>query len=167
MESTEASKLDAVYERYTSSGGNIIFALQEMQNVFGFIPEHAVDWLSDRTGVPASRFYGVATFYSQFCFKPRGRNTLTICCGAACHIKGSDKILDHARDILGLADGEDTTANLSCTIQKATCIGACNIAPVAILNDVVHANVDIEKVTKLVRGYEWDGEFFGVIEPQT
>ncbi len=118
------------------------------------MPEDTVDWFSNKLDIPASRFYGVITFYPKFRLKPTGKNTITVCCGAACHIKGSDKILGEVKDILSLKDDEDTTQNLSFTVQKATCIGACSIAPVVILNDQVYGDMDMEKVSKLLKGYE-------------
>jgi len=91
-----------------------------------------------------------------------GKNTLTVCCGAACHIKGADKLLDAAREALGLSGDEDTTRDLAFTLEKATCIGACNIAPVVILNKQVHSSMDPVKVTKLIKGYERE-EFLGYL----
>jgi len=141
--------------------GNLIYLLQKIQDSFGYVPEEAVNWFSNKLDIPASRFYGVITFYPKFRLKPTGKNTITICCGAACHIKGADNIIKGTRDILQLKEGEDTTQNLSFTVQKATCIGACSIAPVVILNDEVYGNMDTEKTTKLLKDYEKKDEYTG------
>jgi NADH:ubiquinone oxidoreductase subunit E len=154
--------LNRLLDEYHRNGGNLIFLLQRIQETYGHISEEHVDWFSDKLDLPASRFFGVITFYPKFRTRPVGKNTLTVCCGAACHIKGADKILDRAREELRLTGDEDTTADLSFTLQKATCIGACSIAPVVILNKQVHSGMDPEKVTKLVKGYERE-EFLGYL----
>jgi NADH:ubiquinone oxidoreductase subunit E len=146
--------LKKILSDYKKNEGNLIYLLQKIQDAYGYVPEEAVFWFSNKLYIPASRFYGVITFYPKFRLKPIGKNTITVCCGAACHIKGADKILGEVRSILSLKEGEDTTQNLSFTVQKATCIGACSIAPIVILNDQVYGDMDIERVSKLLKGYE-------------
>ena len=135
---------------YRETRGNLITLLQRIQDAYGFISQESVGWFSRRLDVPASKFFGIITFYPKFRTKPVGKNTITICCGAACHIKGGDKIYETAREVLALPEGEDTSADLQFTIEKATCIGACNIAPVSIVNGQVHSTMDQVKVTKLL-----------------
>jgi len=142
--------LHGMLVRFRSNGANVISLLQDIQSEYGYIPEDLVDWFSEKLDIPASRFFGVITFYPKFRTSPLGKNTLTVCCGAACHIKGSDAILESARTGLALDDEKDTSADGQVTIQKATCIGACNIAPVAILNDDVHGNMDPVKINVLI-----------------
>ncbi|MDI6728022.1 MAG: NAD(P)H-dependent oxidoreductase subunit E [Thermodesulfovibrionales bacterium] len=153
--------LKKILSDYKKNEGNLIYLLQKIQDAYGYVPEDAVKWFSNELDIPASKFYGVITFYPKFRLKPTGKNTITVCCGAACHIKGSDKILGEVKGILSLKDDEDTTQNLSFTVQKATCIGACSIAPVVILNDQVHGDMDMERVSKLLKGYEKEGEYTG------
>lgn len=154
-------KLKAILATHVRSKGSLITLLQQTQGVFGYVPEEAVAWFSKKLDIPESRFFGIITFYSQFHLRPTGKNTITVCCGAACHIKGGDKLLSGVRASLNLRDGEDTTEDLSFTVQNATCIGACSIAPVVILNNEVYGNVDEEQVVKLVRGFEKEGEYTG------
>ena len=151
-----------ILHEHQSMSGNLILLLQRIQETFGHISEEHVFWFSEKLDIPASRFFGVITFYPKFRTKPIGKNTLTVCCGAACHIKGSDKILDKARETLGISGEEDTTPDLKFTLQKATCIGACSIAPVVILNKQVHSGMDPVEVAKLITGYESD-EFLGYL----
>lgn len=152
--------LNKLLDQYKREKGNLIFLLQRIQDTFGFISEDNVFWFSEKLDIPASKFFGVITFYPKFRTRPVGKNTITVCCGAACHIKGSDKILEKARETLNLTGDDDTTQDLSFTLQKATCIGACSIAPVVILNKQVHSDMDPVKVTKLIKGYERE-EFLG------
>lgn len=130
--------------------GNIICLLQRVQDQFGYIPEEAIYKFAEILDIPASKFYSVLTFYPKFRTEPPGQNTVTVCCGAACHIKGSEKILDEIYKKLPMKEGSDTSVDLRYTVQKATCIGACNIAPVVILNDTVHGNMDPQKTSELL-----------------
>jgi NADH:ubiquinone oxidoreductase subunit E len=154
-------KLKAILQTHNKTGGTIITLLQQVQAAFGYIPENAVAWLSMQLDIPESRFFGVATFYSQFHLKPTGKNKVTVCCGAACHIKGGDRIVNEVREALGLEEGEDTTRDLKFTLQSATCIGACSIAPVVVFNNDVYGNTNTEQVVKLLKGFEQEGEYTG------
>ncbi|MFZ5998138.1 MAG: NAD(P)H-dependent oxidoreductase subunit E [Nitrospirota bacterium] len=159
MEATLAKLI----KNFKENGDNLISLLRETQEAFGYVTEEAVAWFSNKLDIPESKFFGVLTFYPQFRLKPTGKNTITVCCGAACHIKGADNILQKVRETLSLEDGEDTTRNLMYTVQKATCIGACSIAPVVIMNEEVHGNVDTESVVKMLKGYEKEDEFLGYL----
>lgn len=155
-------QLQRILDEHRRQKGSLIALLQRIQDTFGFIAEESVSWFARELDIPESRFFGVITFYPKFRLKPVGKNTLTVCCGAACHIKGADKLLDAAREALALTGDEDTTKDLAFTLQKATCIGACSVAPVVILNKQVHSGMDPVKVTKLVKGYERE-EFLGYL----
>jgi NADH:ubiquinone oxidoreductase subunit E len=131
--------------------GNILSILQEVEETFGYIPEEAVDWLSKRLVIPASRIFGIITFYSQFHLKPRGENILTVCRGTACHVKGSEKLIDRLLMELGIPPDEDTSDDLKFTVEKVNCLGACGIAPVVVCNKDVHGKMSLNKLMKTVR----------------
>ena len=160
MDASAERVLSRLLAEHVSDRGNLIALLQRIQETFGHIAEEKVFWFAEKLDIPASRFFGVITFYPKFRTRPVGKNLLTVCCGAACHIKGADTIVETAREAMKLAPGEDTTKDLKFTLQKATCIGACNIAPVVVLNKQVHSGMDPVKVTKLISGYE-EEEFLG------
>jgi NADH:ubiquinone oxidoreductase subunit E len=101
--------------------------------------------------VPASTFYGVATFYSQFYLKPRGKNILTACCGTACHVKGSAAVINKVKTDLNLPDGEKTTKDLKFTLENVACVGACSIAPVLIANKKVYGKVTPEEASDIIK----------------
>jgi NADH:ubiquinone oxidoreductase subunit E len=144
-------KLEIILDNYQKTEGNLISILQDIQNAFGYIPEDAVTWFSNKLDVPSSRFYGIATFYSQFHLKPRGKNIVTVCCGTACHVNGSDKIIDGLRRELKLAKGEDTTEDGQITLEEVACLGTCSFAPIALVNGQVHGKAKIDKMLKEVR----------------
>ncbi len=144
-------KLEGIITRYRENEGNLISILQDAQSVFGYISEDAVNWFSDKLDIPASRFYGVVTFYSQFHLKPRGKNIITACCGTACHVNGSDKIIDGLKRELGLAQGEDTTKNGEFTLEEVACLGTCSFAPIVLVNGKVHGKAKVDKVLKEIK----------------
>ncbi|UCG77945.1 MAG: NAD(P)H-dependent oxidoreductase subunit E [Nitrospirota bacterium] len=140
--------LDRVIEKYRLEEGSVISLLQDIQEEFGYIPEDSVSYVSDRTGIPQSSFYGVATFYAQFYLKPRGKNIITACCGTACHVKGAERVISRIRRELELTDGEDTTQDGLFTVEDVACVGACSIAPVVIVNKEVHGKVSATQLLK-------------------
>jgi NADH:ubiquinone oxidoreductase subunit E len=143
--------LEKILKNHIKGECNIISLLQEVQEAFGYIPEKAVFWFSKKLDIPASRFYGVATFYTQFHLKPRGENVVTVCRGTACHVKGSERLLNRLLIELGIPPGEDTTDDLKFTVEKVNCVGACGIAPVVILNKKVHGKTTLDKLMKNIK----------------
>lgn len=143
--------LEKLYVDYENNEGNIISLLQDIQNEFGYIPEDAVNWFSVKLDIPASRFFGIATFYAQFHLAPRGKNIITTCCGTACHVKGSERLLNGLIKELDLPEGGHTTTDREFTLEKVNCVGACSIAPVVIINKKVHGKVSADYLMKEVR----------------
>jgi len=144
-------KLEKIYESHRENEGNIISLLQDIQAEFGYIPEDVVIWFSRRLDLPASRFFGVATFYAQFHLKPRGKNIVTTCCGTACHVKGSERLINGLVRELNLPEGESTTSDGLITVEKVNCVGACSIAPVVIINDKVHGKMTADGLMKEIK----------------
>lgn len=143
--------LEKICTDYEKNEGNIISLLQDIQREFGYVPEEAVDWFSRRLDIPASRFFGIVTFYSQFHLAPRGKNIITTCCGTACHVKGSERLITGLVEKLSLTDGESTTPDREFTLEKVNCVGACSIAPVVIINDKVFGKMTTDSLMKEVK----------------
>ncbi|OGW44551.1 MAG: NADH dehydrogenase [Nitrospirae bacterium RBG_13_41_22] len=143
--------LQNILTTYLKEDGNIITILQDLEKTFGYIPEEAVTWFSKELDIPASRFFGTATFYSQFHLKPRGKNVITVCRGTACHVKGSERFINRLLIELDIPPEEDTTPDLKFTVEKVNCIGACGIAPVTILNKEVHGKMTLDKLMKEIK----------------
>jgi len=143
--------LDKILNDYQLNEGTIISILQDIENSFGYIPEEAVFWFSKKLDIPASRFFGTATFYSQFHLKPRGKNIITVCRGTACHVKGSERLINRLFMELDIPPDEETTPDLKFTVEKVNCIGACGIAPVTVLNKEVHGKMTLDKLIKEVK----------------
>lgn len=144
-------KLNRILEAYRKKEANIIYLLQETEEAFGYLPREAVDFFAEELGIAPSRFFGVATFYSQFHLNPRGKNIITACCGTACHVKGSERLINGLRQELSLAEGEETTGDMEFTLEKVNCVGACSIAPVFIINKKVYGKSTSDRLLKEVR----------------
>ena len=123
--------------------GAVMPILQKAQEIFSYIPEEIVDLMALRMGVHSSEIYGVASFYSQFSFIPKGEHEICVCLGTACYVKDSDKILSDLENELGIKVGE-TTADGKISLAEARCIGECGIAPVLSID----SSKNIGNVTK-------------------
>ncbi len=134
--------------------GNIISILQDLQKTFGHVPREAVYWFSEETNIPAGNFFGVATFYSQFHLKPRGRHIITACSGTACHVKGAEPIIKRLKADLNIKKGSDTSSDQQFTIERVACIGACSLAPVMKVDKKVYGNMDPEEAVEALDNYK-------------
>lgn len=147
---TAGSKVDKVLERYSfAKRDKLIPILQDVQEADGYISKPAALRVARHLGIPASKVYGVATFYNQFRFKPKGKYHIMICRGTACHVKGSAGVLKMCEEVLGIKAG-DTTRDGLFSIEVVACIGACGLAPVISINGEFHAKVNADKMRKLV-----------------
>ncbi len=143
--------LQKILTNYLENEGNIISILQDIEKACGYIPEEAVDWFSKKLDIPASRFFGTATFYSQFHLKPRGKNVITVCRGTACHVKGSERLINRLCMELDIPPEEETSSDLKFTVEKVNCIGACGIAPVTLINHEVHGKITLDRLIKEIK----------------
>ncbi len=142
---------EKILKAYHENEGNVISLLQDIEESFGYLPEDAIDWFSEQLEIPPSRFYGIATFYAQFHLKPRGENIITACCGTACHVKGSERLINSLMRELHIPSGEDTSEDKKFTVEKVNCVGACSIAPVVIINREVHGKMTADRLMKEIR----------------
>ena len=142
---------EKIARAYRQDNGNVITLLQETQEAFGYIPREAIDYFSTELNIASSRFYGVVTFYAQFRLTPRGKNVITACCGTACHVKGSERILNSVVQELKLPDSKDVTDDGLFTLERVNCVGACGIAPVFIVNKQIHGKATAEKILRELR----------------
>lgn len=154
MEQQMETALEEIYRKTVAHGDNIITVLQEIQNTFGYVQEESVEWFSERTNIPASKFYGVITFYSQFHLTPRGKNIVTVCSGTVCHVKGASRIISRTREDLKLPEGAATTKDMLFTLENVNCVGACSIAPVVLVNNKVYGKMNPEKISKTLKTYK-------------
>lgn len=130
--------------------GALMQVLQEAQNSFGYLPMEMLELTSKGLKIPMAEIYGVATFYSQFSFIPKGVNNISVCLGTACYVKGAQAILEKIENTLGIKQG-GTTTDRKFSINPTRCVGDCSLAPVILINEDVYPKVkkgDIEDILK-------------------
>ena len=130
----------------------LIPLLQDIQEAEGFLSKTTVLEVARALNLPASKIYGVATFYNQFCFQPKGKYHIQICRGTACHVKGSGTMMDRIERELKIAAGETTRDGLF-SLEIVACIGACGLAPVISVNGEFHGNLDPDDIPKIIQSY--------------
>ncbi|HBQ63798.1 MAG TPA: NADH-quinone oxidoreductase subunit NuoE [Clostridiales bacterium] len=145
-------RIGQIIEDYRHKEGNLIQILHMAQGIYGYLPMELMEFISDRLGKPLSEVHGVATFYSFFSTKPRGENTIRVCLGTACYVRGGRKIVERLQDILGIEVGE-TTQDQKFTLEVMRCIGACGLAPAITINDRVYKQVNPEKLQTIIEKY--------------
>jgi NADH-quinone oxidoreductase subunit E len=145
----DLSCLEPILKRYRGQEDALITMLQEIQEVYAYLPEEILARLSREANIPMSRIYAVVTFYAQFYLSPRGRNTIRVCRGTACHVRGGSRVLEAVERELGIIDGE-TTADLGYTLETVACIGACALAPTMVINQSTHGKMTPSKAAEVI-----------------
>lgn len=149
-ETLDLAPLDEVLSEFKDQKGTIIPILQRAQEIYGYLPKEVLNHIAKSTGIPASQIYGVATFYSQFYLKRRGRHIIRQCDGTACHVRGSARIVSAVEEELGIEAGE-TTPDYKATYEVVYCLGSCGLAPVAVIDDRVVGGLVPESMVDIVR----------------
>jgi len=140
--------LKDVFSHYTGERQELIPILQETQAKFRYLPAAAIKEIARFLHIPESSVYGVSTFYAQFKLTPMGKKVIRVCRGTACHVRGSDKILNEIEKRLGINAGE-TTQDMEYTLETVACIGACALSPTMTIDDVTYGKMTIKKVAEV------------------
>lgn len=152
-EQTEAKdRIDEILASYRARRGGLIPVLQQVQEILGFLPASVQNYIAQGLGIPFSDVFGVVTFYSFFTMVPRGRHTIRICLGTACFVKGSAVLLQNVQEHLKVGVGE-TTEDREYSLEVVRCLGACGLAPVMVIDDVTHGQVDPKEIVDIVESY--------------
>jgi len=142
--------LDEIIERYPARSEYLIFLLQDIQAAFNYIPPEAMELVCDHTGVPLSQAYAVATFYSSFSLEPKGEHELKVCRGTACHLKGSERLLEDLERKLEVKVGH-TTQDMQYTLSAVNCLGCCSLSPVVVVDEEYHSRATSRKLEKIIK----------------
>ena len=145
-------KLNEILNKYVQDKSNLIQILNEVQDYYGYVPEKAQVEISKYLNMPMAEIYGVVTFYSRFTLKPKGKYHIAVCLGTACFVKGSEKILDRAKEALGIDVGQ-TSADGKYSLEATRCIGACGLAPVFTINGEVYGKATVKMMDEVLDKY--------------
>jgi NADH-quinone oxidoreductase subunit E len=155
--SVDLSKTKKLIKKYGRKKGILIPLLQDIQKEYGYVPEEAVDLVSKELGIFPVEIYGVLTFYTQFYLTPRGKHTIRVCQGTACHVMGGKEILDYLSNKLDIKDGE-TTEDGMFSLERVACLGCCGMAPVVQVDDDFYGNCTIQMMDEMLEKYKKGGE---------
>ena len=143
---------DELFSKYTAEKDNLIQILNEVQEHFGYIPKTAQMEISKFLDMPLAEIYGVITFYARFTLEPKGKYNIAVCLGTACFVKGSEAVLEKAKEILKIDVGQ-TTEDGKFSIEATRCIGACGLAPVFTVNEEVYGKATPDTIEKVIKEY--------------
>lgn len=138
-----------IQEEFGGRKEAMIMMMQTIQRHYRYLPEAAMAYLSHSIGVPLTKVYEVATFYASFSLVPKGKHILHICTGTACHLRGSGGMVQHVAQKLGIEPGK-TTSDMKLTLETVNCLGACAMAPVAVLDEQYHPQATVGLINELL-----------------
>jgi len=155
MEAAEKyqDRVESIIDSYNRSPDSLISILQDVQSECNYLPEDAIRHVAKSLGLPLIQVYGVATFFKAFSLTPRGKHTISVCLGTACHVRGAPMVLDELERRLGVKSGE-TTQDLQFTLESVNCLGACALGPVVVVDDKYYGQMNAGKVKKVLAKYK-------------
>lgn len=148
----DRQKIDEIIERYKGSTESLLMIMQDISDVYNYVPKEAISMLTEKMSIRESLVYSVATFYKTISLEPRGKYIVSVCTGTACHVRGAEKIVDALQEDLGIKEGQTTDDSLF-TLEAVRCIGCCASGPVITVNKEIHGGLDRSSVVKVVDGY--------------
>ena len=152
------SVVDKILENYPKNESSTIAILQDIQEHYHYLPREVFPYLAKKLGMSEARIYSIATFYENFSLEPKGKYVIKICDGTACHVRKSIPILERLRQELGLSESKKTTDDLCFTLETVSCLGACGLAPVLTVNDVVYPEMTPDKASALLKQLKEENE---------
>lgn len=149
----EALAIDDIIEKYQDQRGQVIAALQDIQERYYYLPKQALQIVSEKMKIPLSRIYSIATFYNAFSLVPKGKYQTKVCLGTTCYVRGGEQLQKSLEEELNISIGE-TTADRKFSIDSVHCLGCCSIAPVITVNNKVYGRLQEEKVKEIINKYK-------------
>jgi NADH-quinone oxidoreductase subunit E len=147
------SGIKRILSRNRNDSSMLVSILQDTQTEYGYLSRQAIKEVSKQLGIPLTQVYSVATFFKAFSLIPRGRHQIHVCMGTACHVRGSDKILDTVERELGIKPGE-SDKDLNFSLETVNCVGACALGPIVIIDGKYSGEMKIDKVKPLLDSYK-------------
>jgi NADH:ubiquinone oxidoreductase subunit E len=146
-------KIDDIIDKYNSDKESLLMIMQDINELYNYVPPPCIPVLADKLGVPQSQIYSVATFYKTISLEPRGKYIINVCTGTACHVRGAERIIDALRDNLHIKT-EETTEDGLFTLETVRCLGCCAAGPVITVNQNMHGGLDRSSVLHIIEDYK-------------
>lgn len=147
-------KVCDILEQFGHKESMLIPILQKIQDEYRYLPEEVMTFVATSLKVSPAKVFGVATFFSHFALKPKGKYVIKLCDGTACHVKGSMNLFNTLKKYFSLQDGQATTDDMLFTLETVSCLGACGLAPVMVINEDVYGQVSSEKAIEIVKNIQ-------------
>ena len=154
MEAKEQKVMDEILESHSYDPTAVIAIMQDIQQIYRYLPEEMLCYIAKKLHLSEAKVYGVATFYENFSLDPKGKYVIKICDGTACHVRKSTAILDEIRSLLGVTAQNPTTDDMLFTVETVSCLGACGLAPVMMINDEVYGRLTVDDIDDILAKYE-------------
>ena len=148
--SIDISKTKRLIDKYSGKKGALIPLLQDIQKEYGYVPEESIELVAKELKILPIQVYEVLTFYAQFYLKPRGKHTVKVCQGTACHVMGGKEILGYISSKLGIKEGETTDDGMF-SLERVACLGCCGMAPVIVIDDDFYGNCTYQKIDYAIK----------------
>ena len=152
-ETIDIPKMEKIIKGYQDKASSLMPILQDVQGEFNYLPREALKYVSTTMNIALSRVYNVVTFYKAFSLVPRGRHSISVCMGTACHVRGAAKVLAELERRLSIKEGE-TTKDRKFTLNSVNCLGACALGPVMVIDGEYFGKVTPDKVISILEGFD-------------
>lgn len=150
-------KMEELLKKNGCEQSSIIGILQDIQEIYRYLPEEIFPYLAEKLKVSTAKIYGVATFYENFSLEQKGKYIIKVCDGTACHVRKSIPILEVLKETLQLSGKKVTTDDLMFTLETVSCLGACGLAPVITINEKVYGRMTPEKAREVLKSLKEEG----------
>ena len=148
-------EIDTIIETYNSDHEALLMIMQDISDIYNYLPSEVIPVLVERLGVKESLIYSVATFYKTISLTPRGKYIISVCTGTACHVRGADKIMDGLQEKLHITKGQ-TTDDMLFSLQAVRCLGCCASGPVITVNKETHGGMGLSSAVNIIDQYKDD-----------
>ena len=144
-------KADEIIAEHGNEQRSLIPIMQDIQNEYRYLPPELLNYVAKKLGITEAKAFSVATFYENFSFEPKGKYVIKVCDGTACHVRKSLTILERLYKDLGLSKEKGTTDDMLFTVETVSCLGACGLAPVLMVNETVYPSMTPDAVSELLK----------------
>lgn len=151
-----SEQVDLIIDKYRGDSTAIVAILHDLNSAYRYLPREALERVSEELSIPLSRLYSAATFYRSFDLEPCGRHEIQVCMGTACHVRGSELILDALSRRLEIKPGRTTTDGRF-TLKRVNCLGACALGPLVSIDEKHHGHLNIRQAERLLEAYKNEG----------
>src|SRR4030042_4449848 len=145
--------VEDIVNKYHSKPDSLISILQDIQNIYRYLPEESLKQVATIMGLPIIQVYGVATFFKAFSLKPKGEHIINACLGTACHVRNAPSVLDELERQLGIKSGNNTDA-MKFTLETVNCLGACALGPIVVIDGKYYGQMKPGKVKEILLKYK-------------